>query len=421
MSVTSLHHPLIPVYEKYHLPNGLTVLLQQENQTNLIAVCVLYKTGSRDESKGKTGIAHLFEHLMFSNCGPGIDFDSLLQNAGGDCNAFTTTDTTQYYSIGPANQLELILALEANRISGFHISKKDFKTQQRVVLEEFSEMYLNNPYGMFSHEIMALAYKQHPYQWPVIGENQEVLSALTMQDAESFYHDYYHPSNAILVISGKMDLDQAKRYVDKHFSSIKAGINKPRVYPVEPPLSEIRSLTVSKQLPEEAVYFAFPHCKRTDPDFYAIDFLTDVLAEGKSSLFYSILKKEKMLCSTVDCYITSTTDPGLIIFEAKVNPQHSIKEVESGFWEIVRQLQHQTIDDHNWEKYMNKNESAYLFSQLGLMNQALNLSYAEWLGNPDLIFTELENYKQLTPQKIKEAAIAYFSEIGHCKIYYRQA
>jgi len=415
------NHPLIPAYEKYHLDNGLTVLLQPEQQTSLVAVCVLYKAGSRDELKGKTGIAHLFEHLMFSNCGPGIDFDQLLQNAGGDCNAFTTTDTTQYYSIAPSNQLELILALEANRIRGFNISKKDFKTQQRVVLEEFSEMYLNNPYGMFSHELMAMAYQQHPYHWPVIGENQEVLSALNLQDAESFYQRFYHPANAILVVSGQFNSEVAKRYIQKHFGTIPAGVKLDRFYPKEPPIDHIRSQSVHKQLPEEGLYFAFPYCGRMDADFYAVDFLTDILSEGKSSLLYSKLKKEMMICSAVDCYITSTTDPGLIIFEAKVNPKHTMETVESAFWEIIEQLKTTTIEQHVWDKYMNKNESAYLFSQLGLMNQALNLSYAEWLGNPDMIFTEFEQYKTLNPELIQDAAKTYFPNDRYCSLYYRQA
>ncbi|MBK9107077.1 MAG: insulinase family protein [Saprospiraceae bacterium] len=411
---------LIPAFEKYHLDNGLTVILQPEENTALVAVCMLYKVGSRDEQPDKTGLAHLFEHLMFSNCGPGVDFDELLQNAGGDCNAFTTTDTTQYYSVAPAVQLELILALEANRISGFHISKKDFKTQQRVVLEEFSEMYMNNPYGMFSHELMQMSYKVHPYRWPVIGSDPKQLATLNIQDAEAFYNQYYHPGNAVLVISGKINIEETKKYINKHFAGIQNGLPVLRKKLVEPKLTESRTHTNRKQLPEEAFYYAFPYCGRMDSDFYAVDFLTDVLAEGKSSLLYKILKKEKMICSAIDCYITSTIDPGLIIVEGKINPAHTIEQAESEFWEIIRTLQQDNLDDHTWEKFMNKNESAYLFSQVGLMNQALNLSYAEWLGNPELIFTELENYKKLTTENIREAALKYFPFDEKISLYYRK-
>ncbi|MBK9720554.1 MAG: insulinase family protein [Saprospiraceae bacterium] len=402
------------------MDNGLTVLLQQDKSTAMVAVCVLYKVGSRDEQADKTGIAHLFEHLMFSNCGPGIDFDEVLQNAGGECNAFTTTDTTQYYSIAPASQLELLLALESNRISGFHVTRKDFKTQQRVVIEEFSEIYLNNPYGEFTHHLMALAYKTHPYRWPVIGFNQNQLKELDISDAEHFYNTYYNPTNAVLVVNGNIDWEETKALIEKHFGKIKAGLSGIRFYPKESELNTKRSLTISKELPEEGFYFAFPYCGRMDPDFYAVDFMTDMLSEGKSSMLYKRLKKESLLCSTIDCYITATTDPGLIIVEAKLSQGRIIEEAEQEFWTIIQELKNHKIPDHTFEKYMNKNESAYLFSQLGVMNQALNLSYAEWLGNPNLVYTELDNYLSLTKDQIHAAANKYFMEDQFCSLYYRQ-
>lgn len=411
--------PIISPFERYQLDNGLTVLLQKDVTTKMAAVCVLYKVGSRDESPDKTGIAHLFEHLMFSNCGPDIDFDSILQNAGGECNAFTTTDTTQYYSIAPAQQLELLLALESNRISGFHVSNKDFKTQQRVVIEEFSEIYLNNPYGDFTHHLMNLAYKEHPYRWPVIGFSRDQLKELSIKDAEHFYNTFYNPANAILVVNGNIDWNVTKTLIEKYFGKIKSQLSAVRFYPPESPISEHRSLTLHKDLPEEGFYYAFHSSGRVDPDFYAIDFMTDMLSEGKSSMLYSRLKKEKMICSTIDCYITATTDPGLIIVEAKINPDHTIEEAETEFWNIIDELKTQAIPDHTWEKYMNKNESAYLFSQLGVINQALNLSYAEWLGNPNLVFTELENYKSLKKEQIEASAKKYFQKEKCCSLYYR--
>lgn len=411
--------PIISPYQKYHLENGLTVLLQKDVTTKMAAVCVLYKVGSRDELPIKTGIAHLFEHLMFSNCGPDIDFDSILQNAGGECNAFTTTDTTQYYSIAPAQQLELLLALEATRISGFHVSNKDFKTQQRVVIEEFSEIYLNNPYGDFTHLLMNLAYKTHPYRWPVIGFSREQLKELNLKDAEHFYNKYYHPANAILVVNGNIEWNHAKTLIEKYFGKIKSNEFSPRNYPQEVSLNEVRSVTIAKELPEEGFYYAFQSSGRMDPDFYAIDFMTDILSEGKSSMLYSKLKKETMICSSIDCYITATTDPGLIILESKINKGHTIEEAETEFWKIIDDLKNNSIPDHTWEKYMNKNESAYLFSQLGVINQALNLSYAEWLGNPDLVYTELENYKNLKKEQIQATAQKYFQRDKHCSLYYR--
>lgn len=398
----------------------MTILLQEDNTTSQVAVCILYKVGSRDEEESKTGIAHLFEHLMFSNCGPGIDFDEILLNAGGDCNAFTTTDTTQYYSVAPAHQLEWILALEAHRLSGFHVSKKDFKTQQRVVIEEFSEVYLNNPYGMFMHHLMDMAYSVHPYRWPVIGKTPEQLKQLSLEDVQSFHHNYYQASNAILVVSGKIDTEQTKKLIATYFSAIKSTNVQRRNYPIENPLTGRKEKQLQLEIPEEGFFYAFPYCGRTDPDFYAVDLLTDILAEGKSSLLFQKLKKDLLICSSIDCYINSTRDPGLIFVEAKINPGHSIEEAESEFWKIIDEVKNVELDKRLWEKYMNKNESAYLFSQLGLTNQALNLSYAEWLDNPDLIYTELEKYTSLEKGQIKSAANKYFPNDRYCALYYRR-
>jgi predicted Zn-dependent peptidase len=411
---------LIPPFERYILENGLTVLLQRDVTTKMSAVCVLYKVGSRDESPDKTGIAHLFEHLMFSNCGEGIDFDTILQNAGGECNAFTTTDTTQYYSIAPAPQLELLLALEARRISGFHISNKDFKTQQRVVIEEFSEIYLNNPYGDLTHHLMNLAYKQHPYRWPVIGKSREHLKELSIADAQLFYENYYNPSNAILVVNGNFETNTAKSLIENYFGKINQHPRPESFYPSESDVDAERTEILMREIPEEGFYYAF-HCSgRRDPDFYAIDFMTDILSEGKSSMLYSRMKKDKMICSAIDCYITATTDPGLIIVEAKINKGHTIEEAETEFWLILEELCNQEIPDHTWEKYMNKNESAYLFSQLGVMNQALNLSYAEWLGDAGLIYTELSNYQKLTKEEVQQTAKKYIQKSKCCRLYFRK-
>ncbi len=415
----SIPSTLIPPFERYQLENGLTVLLQKDHTTRMAAVCLLVKVGSRDESPDKTGIAHLFEHLMFSNSGHKIDFDSILQNAGGECNAFTTTDTTQYYSIAPAQQLELLLALEANRVNDFKVSKKDFKTQQKVVIEEFSETCLNNPYGDFTHHLMNLAYQIHPYRWPVIGLNQEQLSTLTIEDAEQFFHTFYNPSNLILVVNGNIEMAETKNLINRYFGKMKSSAMVIRHYPKESVLPHARSLNIHKELPEEGFYYAFHSCGRMEPDFYAIDFMTDILSEGKSSVLYRRLKKEKLICSTIDCYITATTDPGLIILESKLNQGHTIEEAETEFWNIIHELQNTSISDHNWEKHMNKNESAYLFSQLGVINQALNLSYAEWLGNPNLVYNELENYKKLNKDQIQESLIKYFQKERCCSLYYR--
>ncbi|NOT35769.1 MAG: insulinase family protein [Saprospiraceae bacterium] len=391
------------------LDNGLTVITVPNNLTNLVCVCVLYKVGSRDENSNKTGIAHLFEHLMFSNCGKNIDFDDLIQNAGGDCNAFTTTDTTQYYNVAPASQINLLLQLEASRMNGFKVTKTDFEVQQKVVIEEFSEHYLNNPYGMFSHQLMPLAYKTHPYQWPVIGKSKEQLSELKLNDIEKFYSEYYCPANAILVISGNFDNNITSHLIKNYFEKIPSGTPNSNNFISEPTQDSKRVLSVSGNYPEEALYIAFHASNRKHKDFYALDFATDILAEGKSSLLYSRLKKENMLFSSIDCYLTSTYDPGLIIIEGKIMKDRKIEEGLFALENILIELKQNPISNNIYQKYLNKNESAFISSQIGVINQALNFSYSEFLGDPNLVNTELENYKSITCSDIQNVFNKYFN------------
>ncbi len=404
---------------RYVLDNGLTVLLLPDTSTKMVALCMLYKVGSRNETQDTAGIAHLFEHLMFSNCEKDIDFDEVLQSVGGESNAFTSPDTTQFYNIVPAHQLELVLCLESQRLNGYKVNKKDFLTQQSIVIEEFSEHYLNNPYGLFSHHLFRLAYQKHPYQWPVIGNSREQLAAITIDHTRQFFDQYYTPSNLILVVHGNVDVEECRRLISKYFGKIKGRRPIQQAFTTEPKIENIRKEVYHGQWPENAFYYAFHCCKRKDPDFYALDFLTDILAEGKSSMLYARLKKDRMLFSTIDCYLTATSDPGLIIVEAKLNNKVQMQEAESAFWEVINELQTEPISDHVWEKYQNKNESAYLFSQLGLVNRALNLSYAEWLGDPELIYNEIENYRKISKEDIMSAAEKYFTKNAHCALYYQ--
>lgn len=396
-------------YHRTLLSNGLTLVVVPDSTTMMACVCILYRVGSRDEKEDKTGLAHLFEHLMFSNCGKEVDFDEIMQNAGGESNAFTTPDTTQYYNIAPTSQLELMLQLEAHRMNGFKIKRKEFGIQQRVVIEEFSEHYLNNPYGLFSHYLMAMSYEVHPYRWPVIGRNQEEIAGLEFKDAEEFYHKYYHPSNAILVVSGNVRPDEVEMLVNRHFGGIAAGIKNQNIYPKEPPQIQKRMRTVPGEYPEEALYIAMHASARNTKEFYALDFLTDILSEGRSSLLYSKLRKEKMLFSNIDCYLSSTTDPGIVLLEGKLRPGVKVSDGETAFWEIIEQLKAHPVSEHDWQKYMNKNESAYLFSQVGVVNQALNYSYAELLGDINLVLNELEHYRSLTKEDLQAALHKYFN------------
>lgn len=407
-------------YTRHILDNGLTLLLLPDYTTQMASVCVLYRVGSRDENPNKTGLAHLFEHLMFSNCGKDVDFDEVLQNAGAESNAFTTSDTTNYYNIAPAKEIELLIALEAMRMKEFKVPKKDFVTQQRVVIEEFSEHYLNNPYGLFSHQLFSLAYQKHPYRWPVIGVDQDQIGKLTYEDAAAFFDEYYHPSNAIIAISGNIQKEEILTLVKKYFEPIGGKRKNQNVYAQEDKIHQVRTQTVHSNFPEEAIYIAIHSAARRDHDFYTLDIFTDLLAEGKSSLLYSKLKKENMLFSGIDCYLTTTTDPGLIIVEGKLNPNVSIETGEDAFWSLLDSCKKSPMSQRDWEKYQHKNETAYLFSQVGVINQALNISYSEWLGDADLIYTELENYRKVTKEEIVEVSKNYFDPSKVSKLYYRK-
>jgi len=397
-------------YHRFVLNNGLTVIGVPDQSTRLIGVCVLYKVGSRDELPDKTGIAHLFEHLMFSNSGKSVDFDTTMQFAGAESNAFTTPDTTQYYNIAPDSCLELIIQMEAIRMEGFKVSKKDFLVQQKVVIEEFAENYLNNPYGLFSHWLMDLAYTQHPYKWPVIGKNSEQIASLQYQDASDFYHQYYHPSNSILVVSGNFEKSQLEDLVEKHFGKIAAGTPNHNIYLQEPKQNTKREKIVHGQFPEDALYIAWPSSARYTTDFYALDMATDILSDGKSSLLYSELKKKKMLFSGIDCYLTATTDPGLIILEGKLREGIQREQALLEIRNLLDRFVSDGISEHTWEKYINKNESAYYFSQLGVINQALNYSYSEWLGDPDLVMHEFEKYRSLSKEQVIASVRDYLRE-----------
>jgi zinc protease len=256
---------------------------------------------------------------------------------------------------------------------------------------------------------MAMSYEVHPYRWPVIGRNQEEIAGLEFKDAEEFYHKYYHPSNAILVVSGNVRPDEVEMLVNRHFGGIAAGIKNQNIYPQEPPQIQKRMRTVPGEYPEEALYIAMHASARNTKEFYALDFLTDILSEGRSSLLYSKLRKEKMLFSNIDCYLSSTTDPGIVLLEGKLRPGVKVSDGETAFWEIIEQLKAHPVSEHDWQKYMNKNESAYLFSQVGVVNQALNYSYAEWLGDINLVLNELEHYRSLTKEDLQAALHKYFN------------
>ncbi len=419
-------------YQKYTLENGLRVLIHEDNSTPLVAVNLLYDIGSRDENPEKTGFAHLFEHLMFSGSKNAPDFDDPIQLAGGDNNAFTNNDMTSFYATVPAENLETLLWLESDRMLALNINKKSLNTQRKVVVEEFKETTLNEPYGDVWHHIGDMIYKKHPYRWPVIGLVPQHIEDADLTDVKDFFKTFYVPNNAILSIVGNFDKIQdntdgtsrdnregVKRMAEKWFSNIPTGDVPKRNLPQEPQQTEQIRRTIEANVPLDALYMMFRVPARTHPDYYAIDLLTDVLASGGSSRFFRKLLKEKRLFSEIDCAQTGYLDPGLIIIDGKPTEGVTLEQAEAVIWEELKLLQDELIDEQELLKLKNRIESQQAFGDVGALNKAMNLATYELIGNVELINTEIEHYQSVQTADIQRIARETFTKENSSILYYK--
>ncbi|MCB0663538.1 MAG: insulinase family protein [Saprospiraceae bacterium] len=406
-------------FKKYILTNGLRLIIHEDKSTPMAAVNLLYNVGSRDESPEKTGFAHLFEHLMFGGSKNAPNFDDHIQNAGGDCNAFTNNDLTNFYNILPAQNLETALWLEADRMAQLNISQKALSIQRKVVVEEFKETCLNEPYGDVWHHLSDLAYKVHPYRWPTIGKVPKHVEDASLEDVKSFYERFYRPNNAILVVAGNVESDNVVQLVEKWFGNIPAGPMFKRRLPKEPPQRKLAQKIQRAKVPLDALYIAFHSPARYEDDYYAVDLLSDVLSNGQSSRLYRKLLKEQELVSSVDCYITGSIDPGLLIIEAKPADGVSLETVEKAIWEEINLLKKISIDEWELQKLKNKVESNLVFSEMNVLNKAINLAFFELIEDIDLINTEGEKYQELMPNDILVAAQKILTEDNCSTLYYQ--
>jgi predicted Zn-dependent peptidase len=343
------------------LSNGLRVLVHVDKTTPLVSVNVTYFVGSRDEKPDKTGFAHLFEHLMFAGSKNVPDFDDPLQHAGGENNAFTTNDYTTFYEILPVENLETALWLESDRMLALNISKKSLDVQRKVVVEEFKETCLNEPYGDSWHHLSELMYHKHPYRWPVIGLAPEHVENATIEDVRTFYKSWYTPSNAVLSIAGNVDPDAVALLAEKWFGNIPAGVVPERQIPVEPPQESPAWREVMANVPLPAVFMAFRTPSRLDPDFYAVDLLSDVLAQGHSSRLYRRLLKERQIFSQIDAYITANLDPGLLVVEGRPATGVSMETAIAAIWEELELLKTEMLETRELQKIQHKFESTVVF------------------------------------------------------------
>ena len=407
-------------YERITLNNGLRVVLHQDQTTPLVAINVLYDVGSKDENPGKTGFAHLFEHLMFGGSDGAESFDDPIQNAGGECNAFTNSDITNFFSILPAENLELGLYLEADRMHRLTLNEKTLNVQRNVVTEEFKETCLNQPYGDMWHNLAPLAYQKHAYKWPTIGLEIAHITQASIDDVGSFYQSYYGPNNAICVIAGNFDRDKVLDILENQFRSIPTRPRPDRQIEREPVQTGSRKLTHHSNIPVDTLYMAFHMPGRTEDNYYPSDLLSDILASGKSARLYQSLVRQLQLCTEADAYITGTIDPGLLIIEAKPSNGHTLDEIESAIWNLLNEMITRPLSLKELEKHKNKIESSICFSNISILNKAMNLAFYELIGETELINTEQEMYQGITANDMQEAARVIFRKDNCSTLYYRK-
>ncbi len=405
-------------FKRRLLDNGLKVIVHEDNSTPLAAVNILYNVGSRDESPDQTGFAHLFEHLMFGGSKNIEVFDEPLQKAGGENNAFTSTDITNYYETLPTQNIETAFWLEADRMNELNFSDHSLEVQRKVVSEEFKEHYINQPYGDVWHKLRQLAYHTHPYQWPTIGKKLEHIEEARLDDVKNFFFKYYRPNNAILVVAGNVNAEEIFSLAAEWFGGIPSGQTQTKNITPEPPQTEGRFLTVEADVPLDSIYKAYHMPARLQSGYYAADMISDILSGGKSGRLYQSLVKEQKLFSEINCYQTGSIDPGLLVVEGKLVKGVKMEDAERSIISELEKVSSENIDYLELEKVKNRVESQMVFSETELLHKAMNLAYAELLGDANLVNEEINNYLAMTANDIRNEASKILRPENCSTLYY---
>jgi zinc protease len=406
-------------FEEFTLENGLQVIVHIDNSTPMAVVNVLYDVGAKDENEAQTGFAHLFEHLMFGGSVNIPEYDTPLQMAGGENNAYTTNDITNYYCSLPAENLETAFWLESDRMLSLAFSEKSLDVQRKVVCEEFKEHYINKPYGDVWHKLRALAYTTHPYKWMTIGKELKHVEDAQLQDVKNFFFKHYRPKNAILSVAGNVTVAEVKRLAAKWFGSIESGEKYQRSLPAEPVQKEARKLEVEASVPANAFYKAWHICDRLDKKYYATDLITELLSGGASSRLYNALVKEQKLFTKISCYHTGNVDKGLCVVSGMLSTNVAFEVAEAAVDNIILQLIENPVPQEELQKVKNKTESLLAFEDMSLMNRANNLAFYKLLGNPNLINMEGDNYNAVTVEDIVSTAKEIFRKENSNVLYYK--
>ncbi|MCK9163142.1 MAG: pitrilysin family protein [Bacteroidales bacterium] len=405
-------------YDKFTLDNGLRVIVHKDKNTPLVAINLLYAVGSKDENEEKTGFAHLFEHLMFGGSKNYPDFDMIVEERGGELNAFTCNDYTNYYISMPLSELEIGLKLESDRMTNLIMSQKSLDTQKNVVIEEYKQRYLNQPYGDVWLLLRELSYTTHPYKWNTIGKDISHIEDANLDDVKAFYKKFYVPNNAILCIAGNVELENIKFLCEKHFSYIEKGEEITRKNIVEPKQNKSRELMVERDVPQDVIFITYPMSTRLEKGYYAFDLLSDILSNGRSSRLYNNLVKEKQIFTEVNAFISGDADNGLFILTGKYRDGISMKEGRDALLEELRNISYEEILEDEFQKVKNKFESTMTFSQIKTLERAMNLCYFEFLGDIDQVNKEVDSYQALTVDYIQNLARQTFIEEKSNTLFY---
>jgi zinc protease len=405
-------------FDRFQLSNGLRVLVHEDHSTPMAVVNVLYDVGARDEDPKRTGFAHLFEHLMFGGSVNIEDFETPLQMAGGENNAYTTNDFTNYYIQLPAENIETAFYLESDRMLSLAFDEKSLEVQRKVVCEEFKEHYINKPYGDVWFKMRELVYQQHPYRWMTIGSKLSHIEEAQLEDVRQFFFKYYRPVNAILVVAGKVKTGQVRELAEKWFGDIPSGEKYVRNVPQEPRQQEVRKMEVTADVPLDALYKSYPMAARTEQGYYVADLITEVLGGGGSSRLHQALIKEQKLFSQIDCYHTGSVDPGLVVIEGKLIKGVSLEAADKAVEAELVKMQSEKISEKELTKVKNKTESAIVFEDMSVMNRANSLAIYELLGDANMMNTELGRYQAVTAEEILATSQQLFDPNNSNTLYY---
>jgi len=407
-------------YEGFHLDNGLEVLVHEDPTTEMAVMNLLYKVGSRNERLGKTGLAHFFEHLMFGGSKNVPVFDRELERVGGESNAFTNTDITNYYITLPATNIETAFWLESDRMLHLNLSKKTIEVQRKVVIEEFKQRYLNQPYGDAMHKVRDLAFDVHPYKWPTIGRNLQDIADYETIDVEEFYFTHYRPDNAVLVVAGNVSVEQIKALAEKWFSGVPAGHQPQTLTPTEERQTQKRSLTVHAEVATDALYKVYHVPGRLQEGYVEADLITDILGFGRSSVLEQKLVKNTSLFANCSAYVLGNVDPGLMVFAGKMEMGQSAEDAEKALDEVIEAFKFSLVSQEVIEKGKNQSEAMKSYDSVQLLNRAMNLAYYAHLGDANLYQVEYEKKLAVGPGDIALWANQILVEENASVIYYKK-